>query len=223
MCPNLMNTKNTYLVLSDLHLTKRFEKGKERFLTNLIKKYDNIVLNGDFYESMVYTKNQLIKAGYGPFFKLLKSKNTTYLYGNHDHPKYSKELAEYVSKEQRDYKKINIGGFKYHIEHGHKLMKNHSKEPNPLKYKLTFYLYTLPQMILPFCTTLVGSTWNKQVLKNRYKFNRIKPNEILVCGHTHATVYDLKKKYIDLGRTQFGKGNYLVIDSNGAKLVRFKY
>lgn len=214
--------QKSYLVLSDLHLTKRFEKGKEAYLTNLIKKYKNIVLNGDFYEAMLYSKQDLIKAGYGKLFKLLKSKNTYYLPGNHDPVEYSKPVAESFSSNIADFVKLNLGGFKYHIEHGHLLCRN-EKKPNPLRFKIKYYLFHPIQKYLPVSTFTVGSLWNRKVLKSRHLHPQIKDDEILVCGHTHVKVFDLKKKYVDLGRTQFGSGNYAVIDEKGIKMVSFKY
>jgi len=214
--------QQSYLVLSDLHLTKRFEKGKEAYLTNLIKKYKNIILNGDFYEAMIYSKQDLVKSGYGKLFKLLKSKNTYYLPGNHDPIEYSKAVAESVSNNIADFVKLNIGGFKYHIEHGH-LLCRHEKKPNPFKFKIKYYLFHPIQKYLPVSTFTVGSLWNRKVLKNRHLHPQVKDDEILVCGHTHVKVFDLKKKYVDLGRTQFGSGNYAVIDEKGIRMVGFKY
>lgn len=214
--------QQTYLVLSDLHLTKRFEKGKEAFLVNLIKKYDNVILNGDFYEAMLYTKDQLEKAGYNRLFKLLKSKNTYYLWGNHDPAQYAKDTAKAVSKKQSDYINLTVGGFKYHIEHGH-LLCRHEKKPNPLKFKIKYYLFHPVQKYLPVSTFTVGSLWNRKVLRNRHLHSHVNQDAILVCGHTHVKVFDLKKKYVDLGRTQFGSGNYAIIDNLGIKLVGFNY
>lgn len=214
--------KNTYLVLSDLHLDDKFSESKQNSLCAIISKFDNIILNGDTYEACVVEAKQMLNSNYKPLFKLLKSKNTRYLFGNHDRKPQSNTFAQTVSRFQGEYQKLSIGGFKYHIEHGDRLMDKRPG-PNPKTYIRKHKLVNFVEQYFPILPWYVGRNWNKQALKNRFKDGLLKQDEILICGHTHVKVFDLKNKYIDTGKTKFGKGNYLIINPKGVKMFEFRY
>lgn len=71
------------LVISDTHLGK-YDRKMDLFLRNLIKDYDRIILNGDFYDCWLVSFEEFISSEYSELFKILKSKETIYIYGNHD-------------------------------------------------------------------------------------------------------------------------------------------
>ena len=89
-----------YLILSDSHFEVGTKTVKINFYTNLISKYDNIILNGDFYEAKFIKPNTFLNSKLKPLLDALHSKNVVYLYGNHDPKVDAIEFAEYISKEQ---------------------------------------------------------------------------------------------------------------------------
>lgn len=213
-----------YLILSDLHLRSGYEKNKAEYLMNLISRYSNIIINGDFYEAVYYNANQFLNSRYKDLIDLLKSRNTIYLYGNHDPKEYAQKVAEYVSNGNAftEYK-IDIGGKKYHIEHGHRLAHEKEIKFNPRIVRYIDAVSYLIERICPWLALHQGRKWNKTVLKQRYLDGRISTDEILVCGHTHAEVFDLENKYVDSGYTKYGKGNFIVINEDGIKMTPFTY
>jgi metallophosphoesterase superfamily enzyme len=121
------------LVISDTHLGK-YDKKKDEFLRNLVKDYDNIVINGDFWDNWAISFKDFVNSEYQKLFKLLKSKNTTYIYGNHDYrAEFQKDLGEVFSNKQGIEYDLKIDGRKYHFEHGHRYFF-HTKNPIFINY-----------------------------------------------------------------------------------------
>ena len=212
-----------WLILSDLHLNSKVKPSKLNFLLNLVGRYDNIIINGDLYEAKYTDPNKFINSGYKPLLDLFKAKNTIYLWGNHDPQKKGEIVAKYFAKKHLPYYKITLGNKKYHIEHGHRLSTPETEE---LGDKTSWFLDTVLGPIEKYCPPLVkyeGTKWNNRILRDRYIDGLIKPDEILICGHTHVKIYQLQNNYINTGSSKNGTGNYLVINETGCNLQGFKY
>jgi len=76
------------LVISDLHLTTRFDEKKCEFLEKLINRADKVIINGDFWEAYDLKINSFISSKWNKLFKYLKKNNSIYLFGNHDKKTY---------------------------------------------------------------------------------------------------------------------------------------
>ncbi|MBI3955332.1 metallophosphoesterase, partial [Candidatus Gottesmanbacteria bacterium] len=72
------------IIISDLHLTRRFEKRKFNFLKKIIERSDQVVINGDLWDYYFSSFSQFVRSPWRQLFPLLKEKKTVYLYGNHD-------------------------------------------------------------------------------------------------------------------------------------------
>lgn len=211
-----------YLILSDSHFEVGTKTVKINFYTNLISKYDNIILNGDFYEAKFIKPNTFLNSKLKPLLDALHSKNVVYLYGNHDPEVDAKRVAEYISNEQAIYKKVEINGQKYHIEHGNRLAPPDSDNyPDWLLGPMNF-IGGMIQKFLPFVTMYMGTKWNNSVIEKRYNDGIIKQNELLICGHTHVTVNRPEINYINSGSSMFNGGNYIVINETGYKIYPFR-
>ena len=212
-----------WLILSDLHLRLKTNQTLLDFLIKLIAKYDNIIINGDLYEAKYTNPHKFINSGYKPLLDLLKTKNTIYLWGNHDPKNKAQIVADYFTKNHLPYYKIGLGDKKYHIEHGHRLSTPKTENFND---KLSWLLDTILGQFEKYCPPLVkyeGTKWNNLIIKNRYLDGLIKLDEILICGHTHVKVYPMQNNYINTGSSKNGKGHYLVLNENSHDLKEFRF
>ncbi|MBP7859446.1 metallophosphoesterase [Patescibacteria group bacterium] len=211
-----------YLILSDLHINKNDSSKKVQYLLKTIQNYKNIILNGDFYESILNTPDEIINGKFKPFIEALKAKNTYYIYGNHDPKKYSEKLALYVSKWQGRFLKLDLGKYKYHIEHGDRLHREFSLR-NTAEKRFRLNITLILEHYLDFLVQIIGSNWNDIVRKNLQNDKLVKKDEILVYGHTHHKIFDLKNKIINGGFNNFGKSSFVILSENEPQLKFFNY
>lgn len=211
-----------YLILSDIHLRKGFEKKKMNFLIELIKKYNNIIINGDLYEARYIKPDSLLNGKYKPLLNLLREKDTIYIYGNHDPKDKSDLVAKYISKKQYEYLKIKLGNRCYHIEHGHNLGFG-SDNTSDFVFRIIDNISYQIQKYFDFLTHYLGSNWNKIIIKNRRSTRLINETETLVVGHTHVKCIDLNNKFINGGYIKYGRGSYVVISDSKTELITVKY
>ncbi len=213
------------LVISDTHLGRYYKK-KDFLLKRLIKKYDKIIINGDFWDNWGTSFERFVNSEYRGLLDLLKSKDTTYIYGNHDYrSEDQKQLGERFSNRQGIEYDVNIGGRNFHFEHGHRFFYNQKK--------VTFinYYYTIDKIPLLGSLTykamkLSYNLFPERVTKNKIAISRnnnvksIKPKEInYVISHTHIAEIDQENKFFNTGCIMGKVFSYLVIDENGN--VRF--
>ncbi len=71
------------LIISDTHLTN-FNKRQFIFLQDLISSVDQVIINGDFWDSWCVSFEKFVNSKWQDLFDLLLEKNTIYIYGNHD-------------------------------------------------------------------------------------------------------------------------------------------
>ncbi len=212
-----------YLVISDIHLRNKLEPKKMNFLMNLIKNYQNIILNGDFYEARYTNAENFLKGKYKPLIDLLRSKNTYYIFGNHDPEYKSKKVADYITNKQFQFLKIQIGDTKFHIEHGHRLGFEEDAASDLLFHVVDTISYLI-QKYFNFLVVILGSKWNSIIKKHRRFTKLIEEFEILVVGHTHVKSLELKERFVNGGYIKYGRGSYLVIsDDKSTQLKQVKY
>ncbi|MCX6730286.1 MAG: metallophosphoesterase family protein [Candidatus Roizmanbacteria bacterium] len=208
------------LIISDVHLTHKFDEKKFVFLQHLLSSVDQVVLNGDFWDGYQTTFDRFLNSQWNKLFPLLKAKKTIYLYGNHDQQKFSDNRVILFSNFQKESHEIKIKDATYHIEHGHMLCPS-IDIIYPLSKKSLFYINFFFQKIEHFLT-LFRSPHNMVLKHENAKIKRILssiefPNWYL-CGHTHFAELDKKNKFANSGFIQFGKATYLIVDSSGISL-----
>jgi len=215
------------LVISDTHLGK-YDRKKNLFLRNLIKDYDKVIINGDFWDNWGTSFKDFINSDYRDLFKLLKSKETIYIYGNHDYrAEKQKKLANIFSDTQGIEYNAIIGGKNFHFEHGHRFFYNQKKvifinyyyiiDKIPLLGPL---VYAITQLIYYLFPGKVSK--NKiSIKRNQYIKERKPKNIYYVVSHTHIPEMDKEKKFINTGCIMGRFASYLVIDNDGEpELIR---
>ena len=211
------------LVISDTHLSLPFEEKKFRFLSALINKYDQIIINGDFWEGFLISYNKFITSPWRTLFPSLKQKNSIYIFGNHDTEKLGNGSFDSFSVKQTDRYEAKVNGHTFVFEHGHRLLPLDSDDESK-KIRYTKYMDKVEKyMIKGFGTKYqkLLKPYNKKIKKLLAK--ELKENEYYVCGHTHCAEVDHKNRFINTGVIKHGLGQYLVIRNNRAYLKQEKY
>jgi len=204
------------LVLSDTHLGLRFEEKKFKLLKSLIKSVNKVVINGDFWEGYKINFEQFINSHWKLLFPLLKSKKTTYLFGNHDKKLYSNEKTSLFSDLQAHQYKMKLNGNVLVFEHGNRLCSLFD-ETHPKFYEIikkTNILGRLHEMMVrKFGSKILKLLFSSQneIIKAKIK-KELKNGEIFVCGHTHAAEFDIKNNFLNSGIIMHGLAQYVLID-----------
>jgi predicted phosphodiesterase len=216
------------VVFSDTHLTQRFDQKQFDALYSLISSADQVIINGDFWDSYETTFDSFIKSPWNQLFPLLKSKHTIYLYGNHDPKKYCDDRVSLFSDIQADHYLFQ----NLYLCHGHQFAPRFSKLEKsplfPLLYKLNQANHWLEELLSPISPYFIGHLFFYRHLDNRpllhFAKTQLPPDQILVCGHSHAAYFSPKDRYINDGDIYCHRLTYLEISSVGApNLVKKTY
>ncbi len=218
------------LVISDIHLGKRFDQKKLDFLYSLFSLYDEIVLNGDFWCYYSFDFNDFVNSKWNSLFPLLQKKNTVYVYGNHDRKDWCGQGVKLFSKKQVSSYSLQAGKRKFFIEHGDSHLSKFCsgndalikffRKVNPVIFELMdkFALNTYPFLdnTLPF---LGNKFLKKHVVKKYCKT----PDSYYISGHTHYAEFDKNVRYINTGYIGNRLAQYLEIGDNHSELFSVQY
>lgn len=113
------------------------------------------------------------------------------------------------------------------IEHGIKYLPFIDERVSRDLIPKTFAQYTLDYesfLIRTFGTALINEIYKKynQEIKGKIP-EKLKNNEILVCGHTHLAEVDLKNNFVNGGLTNYGLGQYLLLENDEIILKEYWY
>ena len=213
-------------VISDIHLTHRFDEKKNAYLEKVISDADFIIINGDFWDYYETTFDKFVKSKYkDTIFPLLKSKNARYHFGNHDMEKWCDERINLFCTSSGYEYKIKAGKYTLHIEHGNRLAPSAEERHPWILNRFTGRLATLfwdTTMLILRRNALKMYEHDNTKIKAWIKEN-FKENEILVCGHVHVPEFNLKQQYINHGMIRSGYGQYLVVDGDKIEFIDEKY
>jgi predicted phosphodiesterase len=216
-------------VISDTHLGKYDEK-KDLFLRELVGKYDRVIINGDFWDSWGTSFQRFVDSEYKKLLDLLKSKDTVYIYGNHDcRAESQKSLGEIFSNNQGIEYDINISGKDFHFEHGHRFFYDQKEVPFINYYRIIDKISFLDLLVYKGIN-LSYRFFPDRVLKNKVAVSKnnyvknIKPKGInYVMSHTHIPEIDQEKGFFNTGCIMGKFFSYLVIGADGnVKLMKGK-
>lgn len=209
------------LIISDTHLKKRFNESRFQKLADLINSVDKVIVNGDLWDDDFISFDDFINSKWSRLFPLLKSKNTIYIFGNHDEEEFTDERVALFSNIQTYVHKIELkDGKVLYITHGHQQVGKFNfihKIVDKYKFLSRLASYPINFLILIF---------KERYLKLYQKMNdemvtwaqaNLKPNEILVCGHSHLNQFTPEKQFIDLGHSSLGFFEYLIITDGEMK------
>lgn len=207
-----LDAKKKYVIFSDTHLTKKFDARKYEFLKNLLVSCDQVIINGDFIDGYFVDLKDFISSKWSGLFHLLLEKDAIFIVGNHDRVNYANPKLKVFSRYQA--KRVILKGRNnvYRVEHGHEVQGLVRTLEGALpriftKIFLWFFYFFESLGVKVFGSRFrrlmyFGDHSNKKRAKIAKKLGR---GEIMVCGHTHMSMLDLKSFYINLGDIEYGK------------------
>lgn len=209
------------IIFSDSHLQHKFESRKFDFLIRILKKADQVVINGDFWDGYMCSFDSFIKSPWQKLFPILKKKKTVYVYGNHDQRKFSDSRVNLFSDFQTEKYEFKINTRKYIVEHGNKVLTAvDEKFPfviNPVTVGLAHHFEHL--MLNKFGKKYTHFAYNKFNKLYKKKIKKIhQDGEIYATGHTHLAEIDEKNHFINSGVVKSNLGQYLLISDKGIEL-----
>ena len=145
------------LIISDLHLGNHFDPKKLAFLQEIISAADQVIINGDFWEGLLFSFSEFVESPWKELFPQLKSKNTIYIHGNHDKKNLCDERVSLFSQEQKTFHRLQIGDLVFVIIHGHQFNPFFNRLLHPLK---------IPQFMLK--ALMAQERWLLTTFKNKY-------------------------------------------------------
>lgn len=216
------------LVISDTHLTHKFDIKKWLFLKSIIKQTDAVIINGDFWDYYESTFEKFITSKWSStLFPLLKSKNTIYIYGNRDQKNWCNEKVSLFSTEQYENYSFSSGERCFKIEHGDKLKQKAFASRD--KYMSLLKLFKI--------SMLIDILEKRSYLKDPERFTSPdfaeKNNQVKstlndtdcwqIVSDTHLPELDTENKFANPGFIKFGFASYLVIYENNIDLIKTYY
>jgi predicted phosphodiesterase len=218
------------LIISDTHLS-RFNKKQFSFLRDLIKSVDEVIINGDFWDSWCISFEKFVNSKWQQLFDLLLEKNTIYIYGNHDPKHLCDERCSLFAVKTCNSYQFELLGQKFHCEHGHHLMTHFNmsnfiniyykllhRQPKVLCYliaefeRLLFYVFPNTNR-----HSKVGQHTNQILRKNlHHKY-------INIYGHSHCADLDLENNFVNSGSIMCKNASYVLIDNKKIRLERMRY
>lgn len=210
------------LVISDTHLDNKFEQKKFDFLAHLFLRFDQIILNGDFWDGYLCSFESFINSPWKNLFPILKSKNTIYIYGNHDPQNTANSKTSLFSQIQTHHYKLKHKDKNIDIMHGHQIVKTFDLNLSlPLKKKI-FHTADLTYNIMT--KMMKEKFWEMLMERYTHKFYEYIEKEnvdCLICGHTHCPSQK-KDNFINSGMVNYGIAHYVEIEDE-IRLIKTKY
>lgn len=216
------------LIISDTHFDPWYDAKKARFIKRLIGKADQVIINGDLWESFLWSFDAFMQSKWSELFPILKAKNTIYIYGNHDAEHLSDKRAKLFSVRQVPEWQIEVGGTLFTIRHGDEydlLFQKWSRNPlmspfvhHPWVVRLMLFIEQLTMQFLDIHYSQKKlQTFNEEI-KQKAK-NKLLPHEFLITGHTHSAELDLTSRFANSGFIRNGLAQYLEITQAGQVIL----
>lgn len=217
------------LIFSDTHLSTAFDPVFFDQLVEMIQGADQVIINGDFWDAYLTTFDEFVNSQWQQLFPILKSKNTFYIYGNHDLAEFSDERVSLFSVSQQEYFGFKSGGVAFHVEHGHRLQaplssyvpllsQQQKRMVNRLALQLPI-VKELYRFVEHFWDLLDHIKIQKHIKKARHNSNY----DYFIFGHTHIPVHNRELGYANPGVCQKNIIRFLKIDEGSVELVERWY
>jgi len=216
------------LVVSDFHLNTTFDKKKFDYIYNLFNKYDQIVMNGDFWSCYSCTFDEFLKSKWNELFPLMLKKECIYIHGNHDRKLWCDERVNLFSILTSDSYTLDMQTYGVILEHGHLIVGDSITNETFMKIhrflKIDKYNYALQDFLLKKLGrekySYPGKYINKK-FKEEVKRRQIE-GRYLITSHSHAAEISLEDKYINVGFIRGGYASYILLNEK-INLVKETY
>lgn len=217
------------LIISDLHLSHRFDVPRAEYLIELLSEADRVILNGDFWDNHATTFDRFVNSPWKLLFPMLKSRKTIYLFGNHDRPEDSDERVKLFSAVQANHWQLRDGELRLHIEHGHHILAKHRDSPKWVAtlFRMSGYdtwFRTPLERYLVTSDSMFLHQWHMG--KNQAELidkSALFPEDVLVTGHTHLPMADPEHTFVNLGYINYGHSYYVLIENGQGYFIKEKY
>jgi predicted phosphodiesterase len=214
------------LVISDLHLTHHFDQRKFQLLKELLSNVDRVVLNGDFWDSYISTFEQFITSEWTQLFSILKSKETYYIFGNHDKEAASDSRRELFSNYSGKSFTLPASDKKHYFTHGDSI--THATDsifPFLTKIKAIVDAYSVFKLV--GVKTLGRYFYLREVFDNakmkKWRKDNLASDTVLFCGHTHLSEANVAEGFYNSGFIEHGHADYILIENDLATLYFQNY
>lgn len=215
-----------YLIFSDSHLHS-FDEKKYLLLKEAIEQSDRVIINGDFWDGYLTSFETFINSQWQLLFPFLKSRQTVYIYGNHDKKRQSDERVQLFSTEQTQRYKLPVNSHTLVLEHGDRLAPmwdvTYLTGTGPYwQTRLTEKLQHAVVGLLRDRVLHAASGPLNRKIKKKLK-EELAKDEIYVCGHTHLAEFSLHEQFINTGFIKYGFAQYLMIDGKSLIPINARY
>lgn len=220
------------VIFSDTHLTTKFHTKQFLFLKKIITSADQVIIAGDFWEGKRITFDEFLNSKWSTLFPLLKNKKTIYIYGNHDPKRKMDERVKLFSNVQADHYQFKQGNTTFIIKHGHQFkIKFYNLTGLAHRYPIFnyFFMHYVHENAEHFLTKLFGRRILQVLFGNenrkikKWAAKNLRDNEVLICGHTHASEVNLENRFINTGLIRHGIGQYVLIENGKPQLKNEAY
>jgi predicted phosphodiesterase len=216
----------TTLVFSDSHITAKFDPAKYSYLQKIIAPADLVIINGDFWDGYITDFTALLNSQWSTLFKLLQSKETYYVCGNHDAIALSDERTGQFAKSCTADLKLNIDGQNYHFEHGHRIAPTLDLR---LPWLIQRKWIAATAANLEHAATrvfgqryfIVNSPRNTDMKK--WQNTNLPTDQIMVCGHSHWPEFNELVRYFNSGYIRHHYAHHLLITNGQRRLIHGRY
>jgi predicted phosphodiesterase len=199
------------VIFSDTHLTQEFDQDLYRELKKVITLADQVIINGDFWDGYITTFDSFIKSEWQQLFDLLKSKNTIYIYGNHDPEKFCDERVSFFSISQNYEHLLQIENHTYNIQHGHLIHQSIVTKlatilPHSLVKSVNIWIKNQEKLntfwgkLTHQLELYLDVTGDQQLQSYVKKINQQNKNRIFVFGHSHTPQLTIENSYLNPGK-----------------------
>ena len=227
------------LVISDLHIDAcdnfgTFQWNESDLISHIegirnIFSIDKVILNGDVFELIKYSFEEIKKANPG-LIRYFRDNDLIFIRGNHD----------LINKSAIDYFEItNSTGQTIHIEHGHnadwlngtrigrsigKIGLSVLKRMSHHKWLMDIYF---KRVVMEDEINHIPKKYNT-IKYLTYALKLLKENDVVILGHTHKleshhTYYlNKKKRYLNSGACTLGRFQGIIMDTETLKYELIK-
>jgi predicted phosphodiesterase len=206
------------IIISDTHLSNRFEEWKFDLLVRALKEADKVVLAGDFWDYLYTSFDSFLKSRWQELFPLLKERHAIYINGNHDPESLRDSRVSLFCDQMMESFCFTSGERAFYVVHGHQILGNLTVR-YPQLGKIGFV-----KMLMKFCGWLTDSLPSKVMGRAYLTRQFLNGNErmkvwqkenldgktFLICGHTHRQ--DLDSNFANAGMIKNNLAQYLVVE-----------
>ena len=212
------------LIFSDTHFTI-FDEKRFLLLENLISSVDRVIINWDFWEKDKISFDEFCE-NWQKLFNVLKTKNTIYIFWNHDPENLVSQKANLFSDIQLWNYKFSQENIEYYVEHWHsEKLSRKTKLRLKIPKKTRFFLKNFLTKLFLKLKIYEKVLWKKP--KKLLQAHQIQQTQNFsswfIFSDIHRPFVDEKNKIANTGFIDNWFFSYILIDWKNLELIQWKY